>query len=83
MTQIIPVGKGILIAHGERVSLDQYQAMVEKWRETFPDVPMLLVQGELKLLPEGELPAVFEFTGEVTPTVVAEFQRWWKEVNRG
>ena len=82
MNQIIPVGKGILIATDQPVSRAGHEHMTSVWRGIFPDIPMVLIEGRIALLPNTGL-AMFEFTGEVSPTVVAEFQRWWEEVNRG
>ena len=80
MNQIIPVGKGILFAAGE-ITASRAEELRERWVRVFPDVPMLVVNAQLVERLGG--PTVFEFTGDVTPTVVAEFQRWWAEVNQG
>ena len=80
MNQIIPIGKGILIATDHEVDYATYQNFADNWRERVPDVPMILIQGKVTTLPGTDI-SVFEFTGDVSPTVVAEFQRWWEVVH--
>lgn len=80
MNQIIPVGRGILVATDMPLRHDTYEAFAAAWRDKLPDVPMALIQGQIVLIPGNEI-ATFEFTGDVSPTVVAEFQRWWAEVS--
>ena len=77
MNQIIPVGKGILLCSPD-ITAARADELRDRWREVFPDVRMLVVNAQMVEMPNG--PTIFQFTGDVTPTVVAEFQRWWKEV---
>lgn len=79
----MPVGKGIVIAMEQRISSSQVQAIMEMWREKFgPEIPFILVP-EAQIVLKGDEPILFEFTGStITPTFVAEFQRWWEEANR-
>lgn len=80
MIQIMPVGNGIVIAVEHQLKMDEHQRFIEAWREKFPGIPAFLAS-EARIVLQGDQPILFEFTGDVTPTVVAEFQRWWKEVN--
>jgi hypothetical protein len=83
MNQIMPVGTGVVIALGEGVRPDQLQYIREAWREHFPDVPVFVV-GPAEIVLREDRSILFEFTGtNLTPTFVAEFQRWWEGVNHG
>jgi hypothetical protein len=81
MNQIMPIGKGLVIAIERAMKMDQHQAFMELWREKFPDIPVFLANEAQIIQREGQ-PILFEFTGDnITPTFVAEFQRWWETVN--
>lgn len=81
MNQIMQVGRGIVMAIDGPVSRDQIEVIGRKWGEMMPDVPAFFVPNA-QIIERGET-TVFQFTGNVSPTMVAEFQRWWEEVNRG
>ena len=82
MNQIMPVGKGIVIAIEHPLRADQLQHFMEAWQERMGDIPAFII-GEAQIVTKGEH-TLFEFTGnDITPTFVAEFQRWWEEVSRG
>lgn len=82
MNQIMPVGKGVLFVVGdEKVRPEVFEALKARWDEHFPDVPCFVV-GPATIVQRGDNELMlFEFTGDVSPTMVAEFQRWWEEVN--
>lgn len=83
MIQIMPVGKGVLLAITDaKVRPEVYQYLSEKWNDYFPDVSGFVI-GPAQIVVRDGQPILFEFTGEITPTVVAEFQRWWEEVTNG
>ena len=79
MNQIMPVGKGILIAVEDRMTSTMHDNFTRKWQQIMPDVPVILINAQFVL--EGDI-GLFQFTGDVSATVIAEFQRWWEEVNR-
>lgn len=82
MNQIMRVGKGVIVAMAADVRQEQVLRITDMWRNALPEVPLFIVPEARIIEREGD-PLVFEFTGSVTPTFVAEFQRWWKEVSNG
>jgi hypothetical protein len=80
MNQIMPVGKGILIAIDGRLTAEQRHRFREEWGERMPGIPAFVVD-YAQIVREGEI-SLFQFTGDVSPTMVAEFQLWWEGVNR-
>ena len=79
MNQILPVKGGVLVAIEQAIPREVSEHFMEAWRERLPDVPMFII-GEAQIVQlEGDL--LFQFTGDVTDTFVAEFQRWWEAVN--
>lgn len=81
MNQIMLVGKGVLVATENRMTADSQRHFTEMWREQMPGIPMIVIS-EAQFVLEGEI-GLFEFTGDVSPTMVAEFQLWWEEVSSG
>jgi hypothetical protein len=82
MIQILPVGKGVVLAVPMLITSDRYEAMRTAWEERMPDVPMVVVSPARIVTLPGGAQLLFEFTGDVTPTLVAEFRRWWEEVSQ-
>lgn len=83
MNQIMPVGKGVLIAIERAIRPEEFERIKDLWEREFPDVPVFVVGDAQIILRDGQ-PILFEFTGTgLTPTFVAEFQRWWEGVNYG
>lgn len=80
MNQIMRVGKGVVFAFDRSLRMDEVDRMSHFWKEKMPDVPAFFVP-EAQIVDRGEI-TMFEFTGDVTPTMIAEFQLWWKEANR-
>ena len=80
MNQIMAVGKGVVIAVERKLEYDQFDRLSAAWRERFPDIPSFFI-GEAQIIVRDNQPILFQFTGDVTPTMVAEFRRWWEEVN--
>ena len=77
------VGKGVVIACEERVSPATLEHFHDKWKKQMPGVPAILVS-EARIVVRDNVPILFEFTGsDITPTFVAEFQKWWEGVNYG
>lgn len=81
MNQIMRIGKGVVIAVEAKMRQEDFVRWREVWKSEFPDVPLIVVP-EARIVERDEI-TVFEFTGSVTPTFVAEFNRWWKEVHGG
>lgn len=82
MNQIMPVGKGVLIAL-EDATREQHHYLNDAWRVRFPDVPVFIIT-PAQIVQRDNAPLMIEFTGtDLTPTFVAEFQRWWEGVNHG
>lgn len=75
----MPVGKGILVVL-EAGTPEQMRAFQAAWADRIPDVPCFVV-GPAQIVQRGEI-TLFEFTGDISPTLVAEFQRWWEGVTR-
>jgi hypothetical protein len=81
MNQIMPIGKGVVIAIEGPVPRERLDALGHMWHDRMPDVPAIFVP-DAQIVQRGKT-TVFEFTGSVTPTFVAEFQRWWEGVSHG
>lgn len=75
------IGGGVVVAINEQVSLEVFERFVAAWRERLPDVKSIIVN-DARIIEREEI-TLFSFTGDVSPTMVAEFQLWWQEVNRG
>jgi len=78
MNQLMRVGRGVVFAIDHRVSPQECYQLGEQWRRVLPDVPMIVVPEARVVIGEGEAPLLFEFTGDVTPTFIAEFKLWWE-----
>lgn len=83
MNQILRVGKGIIIATERQMTAEAAYLLREIWHENLPDVPLVIVPESRVIEGGDDRPMMFEFTGDVTPTVIAEFRRWWEELARG
>ena len=76
------VGKGVVLASESQLTQRDAYGLSEHWHSVLPDVPLIIVNDCRIVQNEGE-PILFEFTGGITETFVAEFQRWWKEASGG
>jgi hypothetical protein len=78
MNQIMPIGKGVIIAIDQNASRGQIAALGDMWSDKMPDVPAIFIS-DAQIVQRGEI-TLFEFTGNISPTMVAEFQLWWEGV---
>jgi hypothetical protein len=82
MNQIMPVGDGVLIAIEKKVDIGLFRVLQATWEARFPTVPCLIVSEAQIVQMPNDAGILFEFTGhDISPTFIAEFQRWWEEVN--
>lgn len=83
MNQVMRVGNGVLVTIERQLSARDHDRFNQRWREIFPDVPVVIINEAQIVARDGE-PILIEFTGEdFTPTFVDEFKRWWEGVTRG
>jgi len=79
MNQIMRVGDGVILAIDREVRPDEFEHIGKSWREAFPGI-RVFVAGNTQIIEQGDGGILFEFTGDVTPTFVAEFKRWWESL---
>ena len=78
MNQIMRVGRGVLFAVEQSIRPEQIEHIGQLWRDVLPNIPMIVLSETRIVETPGDGPLMFEFTGSISPTMVAEFQRWWE-----
>jgi len=80
MNQIMRVGNGVIMAWEKPLRQDMYQHIADEWRHVMGGIPLFIVPEARIVEAEGDRPMIFEFTGDVTPTFIAEFKLWWENL---
>lgn len=81
MNQIMPVGKGVLVALDRHIPAEKIHEVTSYWHEKMPDVPVFFI-ADAQIVLRDDKTVIFEFRGDTfTPTTAAEFAKWWEEVN--
>lgn len=78
MNQIMPVGRGVLLACDRALRRDEQERLRMTWDDAFPEIPMFCISECQIVLRDGGA-ILFQFTGDVSKTVISEFQRWWED----
>lgn len=81
MNQLLRLNDRVVVWALERsMPRGQFVELQRVWKERIGESPRLAIFPETRIVINDEgKPLMFEFTGDVTPTFVAEFLRWWEE----
>jgi hypothetical protein len=82
LNQLMRVNDHLIVwAVAQPIRVEQVEEILARWRMEIGLDPMLAIFADTKIVETGDR-ILFQFSGDITPTMVAEFQRWWEEVTR-
>lgn len=82
MNQLLRLNdKAVIWAFDRNIHTAAAESMYAKWKEALGEAGAdirLLILPETQIVETGDGSILFQFSGSITPTMVAEFQRWWE-----
>lgn len=78
--QVMRVGNGVLMAFHRPMDQKEAQAVRDRWREMFEDVPIAFI-ADARIIERDGQPLLIDFGAEVESDAFDEFKRWWEEVS--